>query len=209
MELEVLNIDGQSTGRKVTLSDGIFGVEKLSQDAMYQDARLYLANQRQGTHKTKERGEVSGSKKKPFRQKGTGSARAGNKRSPLWRHGGTVFGPKPRDYGFRLNKKMKVLARKSAFTLKAQGDKIAIVENFDFEKPSTKNFQGILTKMDLATSKILLVTSEKNENVYLSARNLQKTLIRRASDLNTYDIMNADKLVIMEDALKIIVFAQK
>ena len=204
MKLEVLNIEGKSTGREVSLPESAFGIESPSEQAMYQDVRLYLANQRQGTHKTKERGEVSGSNKKPYRQKGTGNARPGHKRSPLWRHGGTIFGPKPRDYGFKLNKKVKSLARRSALSLKATSEKIAIIENFEFEGPKTKNFVNILNSFELTGTKVLLVTPELNRNVFLSGRNIPKAQVMRASDLNTYDILNADKLLIMEDALNII-----
>ncbi|HHG85494.1 MAG TPA: 50S ribosomal protein L4 [Bacteroidetes bacterium] len=200
MEITVKNKEGADTGRKVTLSESIFGVEP-SDHAIYEDVRLILANARQGTHKAKERGEVSGSKKKPYRQKGTGNARPGSKRSPLWRHGGRVFGPKPRDYGFRLNKKVKRLARRSALTYKAREERIMVLENFQMESPKTKDFLSLMAALKLDTSKVLLVLSEDSKNIYLSGRNLPKTQVIRAEDLNTYDILNAESLVIVEDAV--------
>jgi len=204
MELTVYSIDGQDTGRKIDLNDKIFGLEAPSDHLIYQDVRLIQANRRQGTHKSKERGEVSGSKKKPYRQKGTGNARAGHKRSPLWRHGGTIFGPRPRDYSFRLNKKQKKLARKSALTYKAQEEGIKIVENFTFEAPKTRQFVSILDNLELAGKKILFVQAENDTNVFLSGRNIPKTEIRLAKDLNTYDIINADHLLITEEAVNVI-----
>jgi len=204
MELTVYSIDGQDTGRKIDLNDKIFGLEAPSDHLIYQDVRLIQANRRQGTHKSKERGEVSGSKKKPYRQKGTGNARAGHKRSPLWRHGGTIFGPRPRDYSFRLNKKQKKLARKSALTDKAQEDGIKIVDNFTFEAPKTRQFVSILDNLELAGKKILFVQAENDTNVFLSGRNIPKTEIRLAKDLNTYDIINADHLLITEEAVNVI-----
>jgi len=204
MELTVYSIDGQDTGRKIDLNDKIFGLEAPRDHLIYQDVRLIQANRRQGTHKSKERGEVSGSKKKPYRQKGTGNARAGHKRSPLWRHGGTIFGPRPRDYSFRLNKKQKKLARKSALTYKAQEEGIKIVENFTFEAPKTRQFVSILDNLELAGKKILFVQAENDTNVFLSGRNIPKTEIRLAKDLNTYDIINADHLLITEEAVNVI-----
>lgn len=203
MEIAVKNKQGADTGRKVTLSESIFGVDP-SDHAIYEDVRLILANARQGTHKAKERGEVSGSKKKPYRQKGTGNARPGHKRSPLWRHGGRVFGPKPRDYGFRLNKKVKRLARRSALTYKAREERITILENFTMDAPKTKEFKSMMAALKLNTSKVLFVLPEDGNNIYLSGRNLPKTQVIRAEDLNTYDILNAESLVIVEGAVAMI-----
>ncbi len=204
MELTVFSIDGTDTGRTIDLNDNIFGLESPSDHLIYQDVRLIQANKRQGTHKAKERGEVSGSKKKPYRQKGTGNARAGHKRSPLWRHGGTIFGPRPRSYSFRLNKKQRRLARKSALSYKAKEEGIKIVENFTFEIPKTKQFVSILDNLELSGKKILFVQAENDANVFLSGRNIPKTEIRLARDLNTYDIINADHLIITEEAISII-----
>lgn len=201
MELAVKNIQGSDTGRKVSLPGEVFGLENPNEQAVYEDVRQILANRRQGTHKAKERGEVSGSKKKPFRQKGTGNARQGNKRSPLFRHGGRIFGPRPRNYGFSLNKKVKRLARRSALTYKAQESKITVVESFNLSAPKTKDFLNILKALELDNRKILLVLPEDNNNIYLSSRNLPKTNVMRAGDLNTYDILNADELVLVEDSV--------
>jgi large subunit ribosomal protein L4 len=203
MELAVLNTQGAETGRNVTLPESVFGIEP-NDHAMYQDVRLILANGRQGTHKAKERGEVSGSNKKPYRQKGTGNARPGSKRSPLWRHGGRVFGPRPRDYGFKLNRKVKSLARRSALAYKAKDSGILILENLDMKTPKTKEFKQIISALKADNTKVLLVVAEYNKNIYLSGRNLPKTVVVRAEDLNTYDILNADHLVICEDAVAII-----
>lgn len=204
MEAAVLSIEAQETGRKVELSEGIFGLETPSDHAIYQDVRYILANRRQGTSKSKERAEVSGSNKKPYRQKGTGNARAGHKRSPLRRHGGTVFGPRPRDYGFKLNKKFRSLARKSALTYKAKEEGIVVVENFDFENPKTREFVTILNNFGLGSTKVLLVCPENSPNLVLSSRNLKNAKVMRAKDLNTYDILNAEKILIQEDAINII-----
>lgn len=204
MEAKVLNTAGKDTGRKVVLDDSIFALAEPNDHAIYLDVRHLQANARQGTHKAKERGEVSGSTKKPFRQKGTGGARAGHKRSPLWRHGGTVFGPRPRDYGFRLNKKVKVLARASALTYKAREEKITVLENFSFEKPRTKEFVNLLNNLNAANRKVLFLLAGANHNVYLSGRNIPRTVIVPATEINTYDILNADHVVIVEDALKVI-----
>ena len=201
MELAVKNIQGADTGRKVELPAEVFGVESPNDHALYQDVRQILANRRQGTHKAKERGEVSGSKKKPYRQKGTGNARAGHKRSPLWRHGGRVFGPRPRDYGFRLNKKVKRLARRSALTYKAREEQITVLEGFQLSGPKTKDFVAILQALELQNTKVLMVLPEDSKEIYLSSRNLPKALVRRASDLNTYDILNADRLVLIEGSV--------
>jgi large subunit ribosomal protein L4 len=199
MEVAVKNIQGKDTGRKVTLSDDIFGIEP-NDHAIYEDVRQIQANARQGTHKSKERGEVSGSTKKPFRQKGTGGARGGHKRSPLWRHGGRVFGPKPRDYSFKLNKKIKRLARRSALTYKAKDNGIMALENFDMKAPKTKEFLNILKALQLTGSKVVMVLADDNQNIFLSGRNVPKTTVVRAADLNTIDILNADRLVILEGA---------
>lgn len=204
MEAAVYTIEAQETGRSVDLAAGVFSLDNPSDHAIYQDVRFILANRRQGTHKSKERAEISGSNKKPYRQKGTGNARAGHKRSPLRRHGGTVFGPRPRNHSFKLNKKFRTLARKSALTYKAREEGIVVVENFDFEAPRTKEFLAILKNFELAGNKVLLVLSEESQNIYLSGRNIPKTNVMMASDLNTYDILNADKLLIQEGAIGII-----
>lgn len=204
MELTVYNIEGNKTRRTVELDDAVFGMETPNDHAIYQDVRLILANRRQGTHKSKERGEVSGSNKKPYRQKGTGNARSGHKRSPIWRHGGRVFGPKPRDYGFKLNKKTRSIARCSALTYKAREEKVLVVESFAFEAPKTTQLLGILAKLELEQAKVLLVLGEGDKNIYLSGRNLSKTEILTADSLNTYDILNADTMIVTEDAVEMI-----
>ena len=203
MELSVKNIKGADTGEKVSLPESIFGIEP-SDHAMYEDVRQILANSRQGTHKSKERGEVSGSTKKPFRQKGTGGARQGHKRAPHMYHGGRVFGPKPRDYSFRLNKKVKRLARRSALSYKAKDSKITILENFTFNAPRTKEMVSVLTNLKLNGVKVLFVLAGDNVNVHLSGRNIPRTQVVRAQDLNTYDILHADQLVILKDAVQTI-----
>jgi len=200
MEIAVQNIQGKETGTKITLSDEIFGIEP-STHAIYQDIRLIMANARQGTHKAKERGEVKGSTKKPFRQKGTGGARAGHKRSPLMRHGGRVFGPKPRDYSFKLNKKIKQLARRSALSYKMRENGIMVLENFELQTPKTKDFIKILKALQLEGNKVVMVLPEGNQNIWLSGRNIPKTDVVRAADLNTIDILNAGHLLILEGAL--------
>lgn len=204
MEVTVFSIQGENTGKTVTLPDSIFGIESPSEHAIYQDVRLIRANARQGTHKSKERGEITGSKKKPYRQKGTGNARAGSKKSPLWRHGGRIFGPKPRNYGFKLNKKIKVLARKSALTYKARDEKVKVLENFQMEVPKTRAFKAILDGIKLGEKKTLLVLPEMNPNIYLSGRNLPKSQILTVADLNTYDIMNAEEIIFTEDAVQVL-----
>jgi large subunit ribosomal protein L4 len=203
MELTVKNIKGADTGEKVSLPEAIFGIEP-NDHAIYQDVRQILANARQGTHKAKERGEVSGSTKKPYRQKGTGNARQGHKRSPLWRHGGRVFGPRPRDYAFKLNKKVKRLARRSALSYKAKDAKIMVLDNFSLNVPKTKEVLSVLNNLKLNGVKVLMVVGADNNNVYLSGRNIPKTQIVRAQDLNTYDILHAEQLVIMKDAVQMI-----
>lgn len=201
MELAVHKITGEESGRKITLSDNIFGIEP-NDHAIYLDTKQYLANQRQGTHSAKERNAVSGSTKKIKRQKGTGTARAGDIKNPLFRGGGRIFGPRPRNYGFKLNKKLKQLAKKSALTYKAKEQEITILEDFSFEAPKTRNFIDMLSKLNLQDKKVLLVLKEKNENIYLSSRNLQRAKIGLVSGLTTYDILNANKLLIPESSLK-------
>ena len=203
MEVSVLNINGQDTGRKVTLNESIFGIEP-NDHVLYLDVKQYLANQRQGTAKAKERSEHSGSTRKLGRQKGGGGARRGDINSPLVRGGGRVFGPKPRDYSFKLNKKVKVLARKSALSYKAQENAIVVVEDFTMEAPKTKDFINITKNLKVDAGKTLLLLPGVNKNVYLSARNLQQVEVMTASALNAYKVLNADVLVITEDSLKLI-----
>ena len=203
MELSVLNINGQETGRKVTLNESIFGIEP-NDHVLYLDVKQYLANQRQGTAKAKERSEHAGSTRKLGRQKGGGGARHGDINSPLLRGGGRVFGPKPRDYRFKLNKKVKALARRSALSYKAQENAIIIVEDFTFEAPKTKEFVNVTKNLKVDGKKLLFVLPESNKNVYLSARNLQKAEVMLASTLNTYKVLNAEVLVVTENSLKTI-----
>lgn len=203
MELNVYDINGQETGRKITLNESIFGIEP-NDHAIYLDVKQFMANQRQGTHKSKERSEISGSTRKLGRQKGGGGARRGDINSPLLVGGARVFGPKPRDYGFKLNKKVKVLARKSALSYKAQEEAIVIIEDFNFEAPKTKEFVEMTKKLKVSDRKLLLILPEANKNVYLSARNVQRTELVIASALNTYKVMAADKLVITESSLRAI-----
>ena len=203
MEVSVLNIKGENTGRKVTLDESIFGIEP-NEHVVYMAVRQYLANQRQGTHKSKERSEISGSTRKLGRQKGGGGARRGDINSPLLVGGARVFGPRPRDYYFKLNKKVKQLARKSALSQKAIENAIIVVEDFSFEAPSTKGFVEMLNKLNVSEKKQLFVLPSSNKNVYLSARNLKKTDMVMASNINTYGIMNSDVLVISEGSLEII-----
>ena len=203
MEVSVLNINGQETGRKVTLNEAIFGIEP-NDHVLWLDVKQYLAAQRQGTAKTKERREVSGSTRKLGRQKGGGGARRGDINSPVLVGGGRVFGPKPRNYDFKLNKKVKVLARKSALSYKAQDNGIVVVEDFTLEAPKTKDFINITKNLKVEGKKILVLLPEANKNVYLSARNLQGAEVMPASTLNTYKVLNADVLVIAESSLKAI-----
>jgi large subunit ribosomal protein L4 len=203
MEINVLNINGQETGRKVTLNESIFGIEP-NDHVLYLDVKQYMANQRQGNAKSKERSEISGSTRKLGRQKGGGGARHGDINSPLLRGGGRVFGPKPRDYSFKLNKKVKQLARKSALTYKAQENAILVVEDFNFEAPKTKEFVNIAKNLKVDGKKLLMVMPEASKNVYLSARNLQRSEVMLASAINTYKILNADVMVITENSLKVI-----
>ena len=203
MEVSVLNIKGQETGRKVTLSEAIFGVEP-NDHVVYLDVKQYLANQRQGNAKSKERSEISGSTRKLGRQKGGGGARHGDINSPLLRGGARVFGPTHRDYGFKLNKKVKALARKSALTYKAQENAIVVVEDFNMDAPKTKEFVAIAKNLKIDGKKALFLMSDTNNNVYLSARNLQGSEVIEASKLNTYKVMNADVVVITEKSLETI-----
>lgn len=200
MEVNVLNIKGQETGRKVTLNESIFGIEP-NDHVLYLDVKQYLANQRQGTAKSKERSEVSGSTRKLGRQKGGGGARRGDINSPVLVGGGRVFGPKPRDYSFKLNKKVKVLARKSALSYKAIENAIIVVEDFVFEAPKTKEFVDITKNLNVDGKKTLLVLPDVNKNVYLSARNLQKATVMAAATINAYKVLNADVLVVSESSL--------
>ena len=203
MEVSVLNINGQETGRKVTLNESVFGIEP-NDHVIYLDVKQYLANQRQGTAKSKERSEHRGSTRKLGRQKGGGGARRGDINSPVLVGGGRVFGPKPRNYGFKLNKKVKTLARKSALSYKAQENAIVVVEDFNMEAPKTKDFINIAKNLKVKDLKILLLLPEVNKNVYLSARNLQRTEVMIASTLNTYKVLNVDVLVVTEKSLKTI-----
>lgn len=203
MEVSVLNINGEDTGKKVELNDAIFGIEP-NDHVIYLAVKQYLAAQRQGTHKSKERSEISGSTRKLIRQKGGGGARRGDIKSPLLRGGGRVFGPRPRDYWFKLNKKVKNLARKSALSYKAQQNAIIVVEDFNFEAPKTKDFVKMQNNLKIEGKKLLLVLPENNKNVYLSARNIQRVEVMTASALNTYKVMNANVLVVTENALKLV-----
>ena len=201
MELTVYNIKGEDTGRKVQLNDNIYAVEP-NEHVMYLAVKQYLADQRQGTHKSKERSEISGSTRKLFRQKGTGGARRGDINSPLLRGGARVFGPKPRDYSFKLNKKVKALARKSALTCKVNDNEIIVVEDFTFNEIKTKQMVNILDNFKVNGMRNMFVFAEPNRNVVLSARNIQRTQVALARNLNTYDILNAKKIFITESALK-------
>ena len=203
MEVSVLNINGQETGRKVSLNESIFGIEP-NDHVLYLDVKQYLANQRQGTAKAKERSEVSGSTRKLGRQKGGGGARRGDINSPVLVGGGRVFGPKPRDYRFKLNKKVKVLARKSALAYKAQENAVIVVEDFNFEAPKTKDFVNITKNLKVEGKKTLLVLPEVDKNVYLSARNLKSAEVMTANTINAYKVLNADVLVISEKSLETI-----
>ena len=203
MEVSVLDIKGQETGRKVALNDAVFGIEP-NDHVLYLDVKQYLANQRQGTAKSKERSEMSGSTRKLGRQKGGGGARRGDINSPVLVGGARVFGPKPRDYRFKLNKKVKILARKSALSYKAQENAIIVVEDFNFEAPKTKDFIKVAKNLKVEGKKLLMVLPEANKNVYLSARNLQRSEIALAAQLNSYKVLNADVMVITENSLKAI-----
>ena len=203
MEVSVLNINGQETGRKVSLNESIFGIEP-NDHVLYLDVKQYLANQRQGTAKAKERSEVSGSTRKLGRQKGGGGARRGDINSPVLVGGARVFGPKPRDYRFKLNKKVKTLARKSALSYKAQENGIIVVEDFSFEAPKTKEFLNVVKNLKAEGKKVLLVLPEVNKNVYLSARNIQKAEVMIASNINAYKVLNADVMIVSEKSVQAI-----
>jgi large subunit ribosomal protein L4 len=203
MEVKVLDFNGKDTGRKVQLSDSVFAIEP-NNHAVYLDVKQYLANQRQGTHKAKERAEVAGSTRKIKKQKGTGTARAGSAKNPLFKGGGTVFGPRPRSYSFKLNKNLKRLARKSAFSIKAKESNIIVLEDFNFETPSTKNFINVLKALELENKKSLFILGDTNKNVYLSSRNLKASNVVSGSELSTYAILNANNLVLLESSLEVI-----
>jgi large subunit ribosomal protein L4 len=203
MELEVMNISGESTGKKVKLSKEIFGIEP-NDHAIYLDVKQIMNNNRQGTHKAKERGEIRGSRKKIKRQKGTGTARFGDIKNPIFRGGGRVFGPKPRTYGGKLNRKVKELARKSALTYKVKNNQVMVVEDFTLEAPKTSEFANIRKNLKLDDKKSLFVISERNNNVYLSSRNLQNSKVVTLSELNTYEIMNATALCFVESSLDVL-----
>ena len=200
MEVKVLDINGKETGRKVQLSDSVFAIEP-NKHAVYLDVKQYLANQRQGTHKAKERAEVAGSTRKIKKQKGTGTARAGSAKSPVFKGGGTIFGPRPRSYSFKLNKNLKRLARKSALSLKVNESNLVVVEDFTFDTPNTKNFINVLKALGLENKKSLFVLGDINKNVYLSSRNLKASSVVTTSELSTYAILNAKSLVLLEGAV--------
>jgi large subunit ribosomal protein L4 len=200
MEVAVLKSSGEKTSKKISLSDAVFGIEP-NDHAIYLDVKSYLANQRQGTHKSKQRNEISGSSKKLKKQKGTGGARAGNIKNPQFKGGGRVFGPQPRDYSFKLNKKVKDLARKSALAYKAKDNSIAVLEDFTFDSPKTKQYQSLLKALSLGDKKTLLILADVNKNVVLSGRNLQHTKITTADQINTYDLMNADNVIFVESSI--------
>lgn len=201
MEVNVLNLSGKETGAKVQLPESVFGVTP-NDHAIYLDVKQYLANQRQGTHKSKQRNEIAGSTRKLHKQKGTGGARAGSIKSPLFNGGGRVFGPQPRDYSFKLNKKLKQLARKSALSYKAQENNVIVLDTVNFDAIKTKNYVSLVNALNVADEKTLLVLPAYNNNVYLSSRNLKKAKVIVASDLNTYDVLNATKLLLTTDSVK-------
>jgi len=200
MDIAVLKYSGEQTGRKLTLSDAVFGIEP-NDHAIYLDVKSILANQRQGTHKSKQRNEISGSSKKIKKQKGTGGARAGNIKNPQFKGGGRIFGPQPRDYSFKLNKKVKDLARKSALAYKAKDNSIAVLEDFNFDGPKTKQYVNLLNALSLGEKKTLLVLPENNKNIVLSGRNVPSTKITTVEHINTYDVMNADSVIFVESSL--------
>jgi len=203
MEISIYNIAGVDTGKKAELNDSIFGIEP-NDHAIYLDIKQYMANNRQGTSKSKERGEISGSTRKIKRQKGTGTARAGSIKSPLFRGGGRAFGPRPRNYYFKLNKKVKQLARKSALSYKVKNESLIILENFSFEQPSTKEFVSLKTSLKINDKKSLLVLSEQNKNIYLSSRNLKDSKVVMISELTTYDILNASVLMLVDSSIDVL-----
>ena len=201
MELTVYNISGKKTSKKVKLNKNVFGIEPNSH-AVYLDVKQYLANQRQGTHKAKERGEITGSTRKIKKQKGTGTARAGSIKNPLFRSGGRVFGPQPRDYGFKLNKKLKRIARISALSQMVKDKNITVLEDFSFDSPKTKKYLELLSNFELNGKKTLLILDKPNQNIYLSARNLERTHVTTSTNLNTYQIMNAGNILMIESSVK-------
>ena len=201
MKVSVLDINGKDTGKQVELVADVFGIEP-NDHAIYLDVKRYLANQRQGTHKSKERGEITGSTRKIKKQKGTGTARAGSIKSPVFRGGGRIFGPRPRNYSFKLNKNLKRLARKSALSIQAKDNNLVVIEDFNFKAPSTKNFINVLKALDLDTKKSLFVLRESNSNVYLSSRNLKNSKVVNNTGLSTYSVLNANKVVISESSLE-------
>lgn len=201
MDIKVVDTKGKETSKKVTLTDSIYGIEP-NNHAIYLDVKQYLAANRQGTHKSKERAEIAGSTRKIKKQKGTGTARAGSIKSPVFRGGGRIFGPRPRNYDFKLNTKVKRLARKSALTLKAKDGNIIVMSGLDFEAPKTKEFMNVMSNNNLAFEKVLIVVAEENKNVYLSSRNVQGANVVTADSLNTYDVVNANKVVIAEGAVE-------
>src|ERR1041385_4205197 len=200
MDLAVVKYNGEKTGRNVSLSNEVFGIEP-NDHAIYLDVKSFLANQRQGTHKSKQRNEITGSSKKIKKQKGTGGARAGNIKNPQFKGGGRIFGPAPRDYSFKLNKKVKDLARRSALSYKAKDQQIAIIEDFNFESPKTKQYASLLKSLNVGAKKTLVVLAESNKNVALAGRNIPNTKIITASQLNTYDVVNADQLILLESSI--------
>ncbi|MGB3182291.1 MAG: 50S ribosomal protein L4 [Cyclobacteriaceae bacterium] len=200
MEISVYKYNGEEAGRKITLPEGVFTVDP-SDHAIYLDVKQYLANQRQGTHKSKERAEIVGSTRKLKKQKGTGTARAGSIKSPIFRGGGRVFGPRPRNYGFKLNKKLKVLARKSALSYKAQDNSITVIEDFSFDEIKTKNYLKMLQDLSLSGKKTLLVVADKDKNLLLSSRNIKSAKVTTADQLCTYDVLNADTLLLSESSV--------
>jgi large subunit ribosomal protein L4 len=203
MELEVLDKSGKGTGKKVKLNDAVFGVEP-SEHAIYLDIKQYLANQRQGNHSSLERSDVKGSTRKIKKQKGTGTARAGSVKNPLFRGGGTMFGPQPRNYGFKLNKKLKVVARKSAFSKQLKENQLVVLEDLNYESPKTKDFVATLSALQTDGKRVTVVLNDHNKNVYLSSRNIPKVKLVTVNDLNTYDLLNCQKLVITESSVKTI-----
>jgi len=203
MELNIVDINGADTGAKAVLSDSIFGIEP-NEHVLYLDVKAHLAQRRQGTHKSKERGEIAGSTRKIKKQKGTGTARAGSIKSPVFRGGGRIFGPEPRDYSQKINKKVNKLARKSALSAKVKDNAVMVLDGFDMEAPKTSQYLAVLEKLGAAGKKTLVVLAEPNKNVYLSSRNLQGAKVVTSSELNTYDTMNASKVIIVKDAIKMI-----
>ncbi len=201
MELSVYNIKGEDTGKKITLPEEVFSIEP-NEHAVYLSVKQYLANQRQGSHKSKERAEIAGSTRKIKRQKGTGTARAGSLKSPIFRSGGRVFGPRPRDYSFKLNKKVKSIARKSVLSAKATEAAIKVIEDFNLEAPQTKAYLSVLNSLSVSDKKSLLVMNQPNKNIYLSSRNIPKAKVTSLSTLNTYEIINADCLILSEGTIE-------